>query len=164
MRDYDFESSIGYWICITSNLYQREIDLELTPLGITFRQFQVLGWLVHDGELSQVDLAQRMMIEPPTLVRILDRMQARDWITRCSGPADRRRKIVRLGSEAKPIWNKVVECLRRTRDRATQDLTAEEVSTLQRLLSRVQANLVSHSQPPRVHAALLAESSHQSTA
>ncbi|TWU01208.1 MarR family winged helix-turn-helix transcriptional regulator [Stieleria varia] len=164
MQDYDFEGSIGYWICITSHLYQRQIDRELTPLGITFRQFQVLGWLVHDGELSQAKLAERMMIEPPTLVRLLDRMQAHGWIVRSSGDADRRRKIIQLGDQAKPVWDRVVECLRRTRDRATANMSADEVSTLQDLLRRVQGNLAAHSTFPFEPFALTPDSSQETNA
>ena len=142
MRDYDFEDSTGYWICTTNHLYQRRLDKELAPLGITFRQFQVLGWLVYAGPLSQGELAERMMIEPPTLVRILDRMQSQGWIVRTASTTDRRRKRLQVGPEAKPVWNQVVDCLNRVRSEATAGMTAAEVSTLQRLLQRVQTNLL----------------------
>ena len=142
MRDYDFESSTGYWICSTSHLYQRRLDKELAPLGITFRQFQVLAWLVYVGPLSQGELAERMMIEPPTLVRILDRMQTQGWIVRTASTIDRRRKRLQVGPNAKPVWNQVVDCLNRVRGEATAGMSTEEVCTLQKLLHRVQNNLL----------------------
>jgi MarR family transcriptional regulator for hemolysin len=147
MRDYDFEQSIGYWICISAHIYQRRLDRELAPLGITFRQFQVLAWLVHSGELSQAELAERMMIEPPTLVRLLDRMQSQQWIERTASPTDRRSKRVRPAANATPIWNRVVDCLNRLRCQATENMTSEEVDTLHRLLDRVQQNLTATSSP-----------------
>lgn len=142
MREYDFEDSTGYWICTTSHLYQRRLDKELAPLGITFRQFQVLGWLVYAGPASQGELAERMMIEPPTLVRILDRMQSQGWVLRTASETDRRRKQLQIGPEAKPVWNHVVDCLNRVRAEATAGMSAEEVATLQQLLQRVQNNLL----------------------
>jgi len=142
MTEYDFEDSVGYWICTTSHLYQRRLDRELMPLGITFRQFQVLAWLVYAGELSPADLAERMMIEPPTLVRLLDRMQSQGWVERTASDADRRRKRVRVGPHAAPVWSQVVACLNRVRTEATADMSAEEVATLQRLLRRAQENLI----------------------
>ena len=66
MLQYDFQSSIGYWICMTSRAYERAMQQELEPTGITHRQCQVLCWLALDGPLSQVELADRMSIEPPT--------------------------------------------------------------------------------------------------
>jgi len=41
--EYDFDNSIGYWICMTSHCFEQALNEELTPRGITYRQFQVLG-------------------------------------------------------------------------------------------------------------------------
>lgn len=141
MQQYDFEESVGYWITMTSHSYQDALNQELIPYGITFRQFQVIGWLVYEGPLSQVELAERMMIEPPTLVRILDRMERDLWIKRESDPDDRRRKVVKVLPEAKPVWSQMVACLKRLRKKATQGMTATDVETLKSLLMRVQENL-----------------------
>lgn len=141
MAQYDFQASIGYWITVTSFGYQRVLEAELADLGITFRQFQVLGWLKLEGALPQVELAERMMIEPPTLVRLLDRMEAAGWIRRAGDPLDRRRKLITVQPEAEAAWSDVVKVLKRVRRRATSDMTPDEVGQLQRLLSRVQQNL-----------------------
>lgn len=138
---YDFESSIGFWITATSHCYQRTLNDELAPYGITFRQFQVLAWLAYDGELSQTELARRMTVEPPTLVGILDRMQREGWIERCSCAVDRRRKRVALRSAAAPVWSKVVRCLTQVRQRATEGMSPQEVATLKKLLAKVRNNL-----------------------
>jgi MarR family transcriptional regulator for hemolysin len=138
---YDFEESVGYWITLTSHFYQQALNEELAPYGITFRQFQVLGWLVYDGDLSQTELAERMMIEPPTLVRILDRMERNEWIRRDGDPDDRRRKVVVLQPKARPVWAKMVRCLRRLRERATEGMTPSQLETLKELLGQVQQNL-----------------------
>ena len=84
MLDYDFQNSIGYWLCMASHAYERAMNEELTAHGITFRQCQVLAWLALEGEQSQTELATRMNIEPPTLVRVLDRME-RDGLVSRSG-------------------------------------------------------------------------------
>ena len=141
MLQYDFEESVGYWITMTSHFYQDALNQELLPYGITFRQFQVIGWLVYEGPLSQVGLADRMMIEPPTLVRILDRMERDQWITRENDPQDRRRKVITVLPEAKPVWSKMVACLKRLRKKATEGMTPEQVQTLKVLLAQVQENL-----------------------
>ncbi|MCA9247811.1 MAG: MarR family transcriptional regulator [Planctomycetales bacterium] len=141
MIPYDFEASVGYWITITAHRYQQRLNEVLAPYDITFRQFQVLGWLVYEGELSQNELAERLMIEPPTLAGILDRIQRDGWIERRPCPSDRRRRIVCLTAAAQPIWRQVVDCLRAIRSEAAGDMTDEEVATLISLLRRIQKNL-----------------------
>ena len=64
-----------------------------------------------------------MMVEPPTLVGILDRMERDGWITRNSCPSDRRKKLIRATTAAEPVWEKIAEGGRRVRARATDGLS-----------------------------------------
>jgi MarR family transcriptional regulator for hemolysin len=116
---------------------------ELAPHGITYRQSLVLGWLALEGELSQSELASKMMIEPPTLVGILDRMERDGWIARHDCPSDRRKKIVRAVPAAEPVWDKIVQCALRVRRRATDGLTDRQMATLKKLLRKIHHNLKS---------------------
>lgn len=141
MLQYDFEESIGYWVTLSAQAFQKALNDELAPHGITFRQSQVLGWLALEGELPQVELANKMLIEPPTLVGILDRMERDGWISRIGCPVDRRKKMVRANAEAEAVWEKVAECARRVRARATAGLSQQQVETLKELLRTVHHNL-----------------------
>lgn len=138
---YDFEQSVGFWLTLTTQTYHRAICDELAPHGITYRQSMVLGWLALEGELSQTELANKMMIEPPTLVGILDRMERDGWIARHDCPADRRKKIIRADPAAEPVWEKIVNCAVRIRRRATEGLSERQLATLRKLLNRIQSNL-----------------------
>jgi MarR family transcriptional regulator for hemolysin len=139
--EYNFEESIGYWIYMAGRAYERAMNDELTPQGITHRQCQVLAWLSLEGPLSQVELAERMNIEPPTLVRVLDRMERDGLLAREACPGDRRRNRIRPLPKAETIWAKMVACAERVRSRATQGMTRTETATLRRLLAAVEKNL-----------------------
>jgi MarR family transcriptional regulator for hemolysin len=139
--EYDFENSVGFWICQASHALQRAFNEELAPQGITYRQCQVLGCLALEGPLSQTDLAERMRIEPPTLVGILDRMEQGGWIRRDGDKRDRRKKLIHPQPAAKPVWSKIVACANRVRAKATRGLSQQELAQLKKLLTRVQENL-----------------------
>ncbi len=141
MLDYDFENSVGFWVCQASHAFQRAFNEELAPQGVTYRQAQVLGCLALEGRLSQTDLAERMRIEPPTLVGILDRMERDVWIRRDGDKTDRRRKLIQPTPAAKPVWTKIVATARRVRTRATRGLSAAQLGQLKKLLGQLQANL-----------------------
>jgi MarR family transcriptional regulator, transcriptional regulator for hemolysin len=144
---YDFEDSLGYWLTLATQAFHRALGDEVAPQGITYRQSIVLAWLALEGELSQAELASKMMVEPPTLVGILDRMERDGWITRNSCPADRRKKLIRATAAAEPVWEKIAESGRRVRSRASQGLSPQEIATLKQLLNRVSQNLASSSPP-----------------
>lgn len=139
--EYDFENSVGFWIMTAAHDYQRAVNDELAPTGITYRQCQVLGFLALAGPLPQAELADKMHLEPATLVGILDRMERDGWIKRLACRQDRRRKLIHPQPSAKPVWTKIVACVKRVRARATQGMKAGELATLKRLLGRVQKNL-----------------------
>ena len=141
MLEYDFENSLGYWICRAAHQFERAMNAELEPTGITYRQCQVLAWLALEGNLSQTELAEKLRIEPPTLVGILDRMERERWISREADPDDRRKKIVHVRPKAKPVWDQIVGCAQRVRAQAAGGLTFDEQQTLKRLLAKVQENL-----------------------
>ena len=145
MLQYDFEESIGYWLTLSTQAYHRALSEAIAPYGITYRQSQVLGWLVLKKEMSQAQLAAKMMIEPPTLAGILERMERCGWIVRRRCEEDRRKKWIQAAPAAEPVWEKIVECAMGIRSRATEGLSERQQATLKKLLRRVNKNLATRS-------------------
>jgi len=141
---YDFEDSVGYWVISAARAMERELTAELRPLGITFRQCQVLAALAMHGALSQAELARELGIEPPTLTGVLTRMERDGWVERSTCPTDRRKNLVHPLPHATPVWDGIVAAARRVRGRATAGLTAAEQHALRTLLARVRENLTDH--------------------
>jgi MarR family transcriptional regulator for hemolysin len=65
-------------------------DRRADYLHLTRAQWRLLNLLRRNEGIRQVHLAAMMEIEPITLVRQLDRMEADGWIERRSDPGDRR--------------------------------------------------------------------------
>ena len=138
---YDFERSLIFWVLTTAHALERALNEELAPHGITYRQWQVLGWLVVEGPMSQSALADRMRIEAPTLAGIVDRMERAGWLVRDPCPADRRRKLLRLTDKVDPIWSRITEAARQVRSRAAGGIDAEHHQQLISWLAAIQENL-----------------------
>lgn len=141
MLQYDFEKSIGYWVFATAHEFGRAMNEELAAHGITFRQWEVLALISLTGEQSQSELAERMKIEAPTLVGVLDRMERDGWIQRVPDKKDRRRKLIHPTERVEPVWNKMVECALHTRRRALNDFSEGEIDQLRGFLTRMRSNL-----------------------
>ena len=141
MLQFDFDESVGYWICTTSHALRRALDAELAREKITLRQWEVLAWLAIEGEQSQVELAERLGIEAPTLAGILTRMERDGWLERYSCPEDRRRKRLRATPKAESVWNRMVECCGRVRERATEGIGPEELALFRLTCEKIRANL-----------------------
>ncbi len=141
MLQFDFERSVGYWVFATAHEMGCAMNEELQAHGITYRQWEVLAWISYMGELSQTDLAERMGIEAPTLVGVLDRMERDGWIQRIQSETDRRKKLIRPTERVAPVWAETVTCALRVRARATKGLSDEQLRSLRDILAAIRQNL-----------------------
>lgn len=143
-REYDVAQDIGFALTHTTRAYQRALNAELAPYGVTIRQSQVLGWLRKKGDLSQCQLARFLRIDPATLAGVLERMERDGLILRIADRSDRRRNLIRLNQCAEELGDTVVECSARVCARAVQGLSPQEIDALRRLLKRILQNLGEH--------------------
>jgi DNA-binding MarR family transcriptional regulator len=141
MLEFDWEQSVGYWVCSTAHLIRRELSKQLAQEGITLRQWEVLAWLSARGCASQVELAEYLGIEPPTLTGVLSRMEDDGLIYRKSCDIDGRRKTNHPTERAQRIWERASEICHRVRARAVANMSEAEVATFKRLCEQVQHNL-----------------------
>ena len=93
------------------------------------------------GECSQSELAQRMQIEAPTLVGVLDRMERDGWIERVPDADDRRKKRICPTGKVQPVWEKMVECARLVRSEAIQGISEADLHKVRDVLGKVRENL-----------------------
>jgi len=143
--EYDFEECIGSWVCATSHALRRALDSELAKEGITFRQWAVLAWLSRGNGVSQVELAEQLCIEAPTLAGILSRMERDGWLERTHCTIDRRKKRMRPTKKANEVWDRMLECCLKVKLQATDGLNHDELSTFKSVCARIQANLMAPS-------------------
>lgn len=76
----------------TADIVRRRIAAILEPFGVTLQQYNVLRILRGAGPkgLPTLSIGQRLIEETPGITRLLDRMQARGWVTRKRCDKDRR--------------------------------------------------------------------------
>lgn len=138
---YDFQKSLGYFVIPVAHALERALNEELTPLGVTVRQWQVIACLILREDACQADLARMLRVEAPTLKGILDRMERHGWIERRASRTDRRCKLVRLTPAVVPAWKPMAACARRVRQRAMRGIGPRQFETMKAALATVRRNL-----------------------
>lgn len=101
------EENLGFLVAETARLWRYALDQRLQPLGLSQAKWVVLLHLSREDGLIQKHLAQRVGIEPPTLVDLLDRLAEDGWITRRESSADRRSKTVQLTPKAQEVLKQI---------------------------------------------------------
>jgi MarR family transcriptional regulator for hemolysin len=139
---------LGFLVHDVGRLLRRQIDQRAQALGLTSAQWRVLSAvarteLLNQEPLNQASLAEQLEIEPITLSRLVDRMEAARLIERRPDPADRRAYRLFVTDAARPVvadFRAVAyECV----NAALVGVSEEEIEMVVDVLTRVRANLVS---------------------
>lgn len=144
---------LGRRIAATHRVVQAALDLRMRGLGADFTTWKVLAHLVDGDRASQRELAARMLIDPATLVRHLDRVEADGLVARERDERDRR--VVRVAIT--PAGRAKRTELHRVVERFDQELRAqlepEERAALLSALQRITDYVSGESTKERIDAA-----------
>ena len=75
--------------------------------GMTRAQWIILARLARQPGMSQNELASICEVEPITIGRLVDRLEARGLVERCADPHDRRVRRLKLLPAARPIVDEI---------------------------------------------------------
>jgi DNA-binding MarR family transcriptional regulator len=120
---------------------RRHFDELLEPHGLTSVQFGLLNRLASSDGLVQAELSRRMAIEPATLTGILQRLERDGWLHRSCDADNRRLQRVWLTDKARAELAPLRRVQERHRRRSLTGLTAGDLTQLETLLDRIEANL-----------------------
>ncbi len=136
------ERNPGVVISDVARLLRTEFDRRVRKLGLTRPQWLLLTRLHRHPGASHSELAVMLEVEKATAGRMIDRLEAKGWVTRRAEPGDRRVKRVYLTAEAQRVHKRMWPEAEATLEDALADLSARESEQLFDLLSRVKETLV----------------------
>ena len=134
-------SIVGFLLHDVARLMRRRFEQRAIRLGFTRAQWQVLVHLAQNEGIHQAGLADILEVEPITLVRILDKLQARGLVERRQHPNDRRAWLLYLTPEAHPSLALLRIIGDTTRAEALAGLDEPERDALVRALTLLKSNL-----------------------
>jgi MarR family transcriptional regulator for hemolysin len=136
----------GLVLFSTARAWRTKLDQRLRPLGLSQGKWRTLINLSYGGDkLTQKELAERMGIEEPTLVGLLNRLEDDGWIKRQESPNDRRCKIVHLQRRSKPVLDEIFSAAYQLRDELINDVPPADLATCIRILTHIRQKAESES-------------------
>ena len=129
---------IGLLLNDTWRLWRAKLDGRLKPLGLSQGKWRTLVHLAKGGDqLSQSELAAQMMIEEPTLVGLLRRLESDGWIKRRGASHDRRCKTVRLARKSSPVLAQIFDTAQQLRHELIATVPKRDLQTCMRVLIQI---------------------------
>jgi DNA-binding MarR family transcriptional regulator len=115
---------------------QEDISETLAPLGLRVGTFSALAVIAASPGISQTRLSQVLNIKRSGVVVVVDELESLNAVERLPVETDRRAYALQITPEGADLWNRAETAVQAHEAAMFAELTAEELDTLRKLLSR----------------------------
>jgi MarR family transcriptional regulator, transcriptional regulator for hemolysin len=135
-------AEIGHLIARLGRLWRRESDQALSDHGLSYATAIPLMVLSRQGKsVRQGVLADELGIEGPSLVRLIDLLEAEGLVERREDPTDRRAKTLHLTALGETKVEEINRVLRRLRAGLLKDIGSDELAVTFETLQRIERQI-----------------------
>jgi len=125
-----------------SNKIKREIEKSPVIREISEAEARTLYFLLDRKEPTfQRDIEEEYCMRPPSVSRLLSKMEADGLITRAQIESDGRFRRIEVTEKGRAYEDQVLRRLRNLEDVVTKGVTDEEIEEFCRVMSKISANL-----------------------
>ncbi|MGH7633851.1 MAG: MarR family winged helix-turn-helix transcriptional regulator [Gemmatimonadaceae bacterium] len=109
------------------------MDHELGRLGLSIAQASPLVLIEHHDGIRQGELADRLDIEGPTLVRTVTHLESMGLVTRQADPADQRARTLHLTASGSALASRLRPLLEEVRAHLLADVSDADLAVCARV-------------------------------
>lgn len=133
--------SVSFALAQLCKAHRYRVDAALREHGLRAGQEMILLQLWGEDGLTQSQLVDRLCVEPPTVTKMLQRMEAEGLLTRRPDPDDARISRVFLAAPGRCLEQLVQQCWAEVEGQLTDGMTLEERVLARRLLIQMRQNI-----------------------
>lgn len=138
----ELQYEVAFRIALVSRRFRARFAERVKSSTHTEARWSALYQLSREPRgLIQSELAERMGIQGPTLVRLIDALEAQDLVRRISAPEDRRAKRVVIQPTGLEMVNEVDLVAAKLRDDAFASVTKDELIVTLKVLETLGVTL-----------------------
>lgn len=134
---------LGVFLNFVHNRFKQCVNAAFAEGGydITAEQFLVLDTLWDEGVLTQQQVADIMLKDKNSIVKLIDGLEDRKLVKRMSNPNDRRQNLISVTDEAERIKAEVTEIALSAVSGITDGISCEELSIFVKVLDGMASNM-----------------------
>lgn len=138
----DNKEQLGLCVCEVFRQWRTKVDERLRPLGLSQAKWFTLLHLSRCPQgVIQKELAKKIGIEGPTLVRLLDRLESDGWVKRKASKLDRRSNAIYLTPKAQPTIRRIKKIVSEFRQQIFYDIKSDEVSKCLLVMTKIKERM-----------------------
>jgi DNA-binding MarR family transcriptional regulator len=142
MMQQSLDDDLLFLLYDVARLMRVRADQHARLTGMTRAQWVVLVWLERQPGITQNELAALVEVEPITIARLVDRLEARGVVERRHDPRDRRVRRLHLTQAAAPLLEVVHAYRQDSNALLTEGVAPGDVTRILAGLMTMKSNLL----------------------
>ena len=152
VRHHSIKENTGYMLAKVCRAHRGNVGELLAEVGLHVGQEMVLIELWEKDGLRGGELAARLGVEPPTVTKMLRRLENCGFLERRQDVNDARSFQVFLTEKGRTLEEPVTRCWERVEQKTLAGLSPEEQQVFRTLLTKVRTELDPNFEPERLRA------------
>lgn len=141
MPDHDLRVRILRSIATLSRKVRTLFDARASAYELTHARSMIFLLLAHKTSMTVAELADAMVVQRPTMVRLIDGMEANGLVRREVSHEDRRQRSISLADAAQAEVQTVQALTDRIRADVLQGIPDNDLAVTQRVIDRMLENV-----------------------
>jgi MarR family transcriptional regulator for hemolysin len=138
----DLRAALAQGLLLAGRRWRARLNERLRRIGQTDARCAALAEIADSPEgVVQRQLSQRLGVEEPTVVRLVDALEAAGWVERRAHLRDRRAKVVRVTPEAQPVIDEAQGIVADMQQELFADIDPGDLAACLRVLTHLSAKL-----------------------
>lgn len=138
---FNIDDCIALITSKSAKILEESLEKRLSQDNITRTQWFALYYVNNYSHISQRQLADKLVIKEPTVVRLIDKMELKGWIKRQSGKDDKRIKtlvLTEIGSKLEAEMRIIVE---EFKEDAISAISEKDLKVFKNVLDQMVSNV-----------------------
>ena len=134
---------VGLFLNLVHNRFKQYVTVIFEEHGfnITPEQFLVMDTLWEEGILTQQQIADFLLKDKNSVVKLVDGLEERKLVRRVSNPKDRRQNLIEVTEYALSIKDAVTDAAMTAVDRIIKGISKDDMYKFIRVLSKMAENM-----------------------
>jgi DNA-binding MarR family transcriptional regulator len=145
----EFQRDLLFLVHDVARLLRVDADKRARAHDMTRAQWGILIWLERQPGISQKELSELLEVEPITVARLIDRLEARGMVERRPDPRDRRIWRLHLKPAALPVLSEIARQRSEITHMVTDGIDDDTIDALTDTLLRMKTVLIQEAHSTR---------------
>lgn len=138
---FNLDDCIAFVTCKGAKDLADCLEKRLNHYNITRSQWIALCYIKNNNMITQKQLADKMSLKEPSVVRLLDKMELYGWVNRISSNDDKRMKFLALTDSGKEIETAMLDVAEKFKSDVLNGISPEDLDVFKATLNKMLINI-----------------------